>query len=130
VLDPKLQAPVLEQQYLARRRGYAADFPQAEEQIVLAGGAAVGVIITERSTDTIHLVDIVLRPDAQGAGIGSVILRRLLAEADAEQRAVILSVDPANHRAHQLYVRLGFIQTQASATEIVMQRPPAGQLGA
>lgn len=49
-----------------------------------------------------------LRPEHQGRGIGSHIIRGLIARADG--KPVTLSVLDVNDRAYQLYRRLGFTE--------------------
>lgn len=121
--DDRLRAVLLAQQHLARRRAYAANFPAAEEWIILVGDAPAGAIVTERRPGVLHLVDIVLLPDAQGRGAGTSVLRQLLATADAERRVVRLMVQVANPRARALYRHLGFVDAGATDTDILMERP-------
>jgi GNAT superfamily N-acetyltransferase len=82
-----------------------------------------GLLVFERppnwsdANDNSHLpamVDLLVRPDCQGRGAGSSLIRRM--EETVRSRGgthLYLSVDPAdNSRAHQLYLRLGYTHPQ------------------
>jgi ribosomal protein S18 acetylase RimI-like enzyme len=55
-------------------------------------------------------------------GIGSAVLRELLAEADGAGKTVTLNVNATN-RAAALYERLGFRRTGGSEVQHYMERP-------
>jgi ribosomal protein S18 acetylase RimI-like enzyme len=82
-----------------------ANFDCAE--IILLAGTPVGLLKVVRSQDNWDLVQIQILPQQQGGGLGSNILRTLLAAADAAGVSVSLSVLRANP-ARGLYERLGF----------------------
>jgi ribosomal protein S18 acetylase RimI-like enzyme len=123
VPDERMRTLMLEQQFLARRRGYAAAYPAAEARIIEVDGVAAGALLTETRADVLHLVDIALLPAMQGRGVGTVVLRGLLTVADAGGRGIRLQVDPGNRVALGLYRRLGFVEVNVTETEIEMERP-------
>ena len=53
------------------------------------------------------MIDIALLPEHRGRGVGTQLVRALLAEANAGGRRVTLNVERSN-RARGLYERLGF----------------------
>ena len=67
----------------------------------------VGRLSVARWRDEIRIVDIALLPPSRNAGIGTAILRDLLAEAAVAHKPVRLHVEKVNS-ALRLYVRLGF----------------------
>jgi GNAT superfamily N-acetyltransferase len=77
----------------------------------------------------LHVIGV--RPDSAGAGIGSMLLRRRLAELDLDGRAVYL--ESSNARNHSFYLRHGFgpvasVQLGADGPSVTcMVRPPAGR---
>jgi len=97
----------LKMQFALQQRAHAAQHPQAEHQIVLFDDVAAGAIRVNRTTDEIHLVDIALLPEYRNAGIGSSLLKELLAEGERSRRTVSLQVLKTN-RAIKLYERMGF----------------------
>jgi ribosomal protein S18 acetylase RimI-like enzyme len=82
-----------------------ANFDCAE--IVMLSGTPVGLLKVVRNDDNWDLVQIQIVPEEQGAGLGRIILEKLLADADAAGASVGLSVLRANP-ARRLYERLGF----------------------
>jgi ribosomal protein S18 acetylase RimI-like enzyme len=71
----------------------------------MAGGA--GRLIVDRSGKDILLIDIALLPQFRNAGIGSVLMKQVMAEAARAQKPLKLHVEKFN-RARRLYDRLGF----------------------
>jgi ribosomal protein S18 acetylase RimI-like enzyme len=73
-------------------------------------GELCGVLLTSTiGPGTGMIPQISVRNDCQGMGIGSGLLKRYFREArQYGLEKITLSVSDANHRAHQLYLRLGF----------------------
>lgn len=107
--EPELKA-LLQMQWRAQRTGYAHDFADAVDSIVMADESAlkpIGRLLVATRRDAIHLVDIALLSAARGRGIGSRLIRTLLEDARRRNLPVRLHVRPGNP-AFQLYSRLGF----------------------
>lgn len=119
-----LPEAVLDMQVEAQRRDYAARFPSAREEIVVLDGRAVGRWWVDRGGEPWHLLDIVLLPEARGAGLGTALLRDLLAEADRAGATVRLTVEVALPRVRALYARLGFAGAGVDGAHEVMERRP------
>ena len=77
-------------------------------QIIEQSGSAIGVLKVLRNADQWELYQIQLMPAYQGKGIGSQIIRSLVAEAKAAGVSIRLGVLRANP-ARKLYERLGFV---------------------
>lgn len=61
--------------------------------------------------DEVHLLNITVRPDIQGQGLGSRLLDKVISLArDATMPAVLLEVRPSNQHALSVYQHLGFVQ--------------------
>jgi ribosomal protein S18 acetylase RimI-like enzyme len=108
LLDPALRTPLLKMQFEAQRRGFRAQFPAAEERLILSDGVPAGWVVVDRSGPGVHCVDIAIGTAARGQGLGTRVLRALQAEAAAGGRPLFLSVRHSNLRAQALYRRLGF----------------------
>ena len=104
---PAVREAFLNMQFKAQRQGYRSSFPQADFQIILANGHAVGRMVINRAPGELMLVDIALLPEHRGHGIGKALLQRLLGEAEASGKPLRLSVIKGQ-RAGRLYQRLGF----------------------
>ncbi len=100
-------------QFDLQDRHYRSAYPHAEHSLIVGGGRPVGRVIVDRGAREIRVVDISLMPEHRGHGIGSALLRRVLAEATVAGVPVGLSVQAANPARH-LYEQLGFAVTDAS----------------
>jgi ribosomal protein S18 acetylase RimI-like enzyme len=123
--DEAQRAWFLDMQFDLQARAYAQAYPEAEWQVVVCDGQPAGRLITDHTSDPIRLIDITLLPDYRSAGIGSELVHRLLDEAAAAGRPVVLHVVKSN-RARALYQRLGFAVTTRDDVYLEMQWRPGG----
>jgi ribosomal protein S18 acetylase RimI-like enzyme len=119
--ESQMQA-LMSMQFNAQRQQYNAAYPQVQSSIVLQGEDRVGRILVDRAEQEITLVDIALLPEYRNDGIGSKLLRDLLAEASAAKIPVRLHVFQTNP-ALRLYERLGFtrVNDQSAHVEMIFQ---------
>ena len=96
-------------QFAAQQRDYAARFSAANDRLVLVDDTPVGRFWVERSADEVFGVDMALLPAARNYGIGTRLLKDLIAEARATGRTFRFSVLKQNVKARRLYERLGFV---------------------
>jgi ribosomal protein S18 acetylase RimI-like enzyme len=129
VLQPSQREAFLEMQWRARQQDYGTRYPDAEDQIVVVAGMAAGRLLVARQSDDLVVVDIALLPPFQGRGIGSWLLKRLLAEAARTQSVVRLHVALSNP-ALRLYRRLGFSQVSESGPYALLERRTSQGAGA
>ena len=107
-LDGPMLDQMLRMQFNGQQGTYSVQFAQADHHIIVHEGRSVGRILVDRSGAEIVLVDVALLPDVRGRGIGTGLLKDLLAEAEEAGRAVRLKVLLTNP-ARRLYERLGFV---------------------
>jgi len=105
--DPATRSAFLQHQFKAMRMGYLSMFPRAEFLVVLNDRTPIGRMVISRSADMIRVVDVALLPAARGKGIGTLLMRRVQAEATAASVPIRLQVFQ-NNRARHLYHRIGF----------------------
>ena len=98
-------------------------FDPAKLRVIRSNGKDIGVLQTETTTQDLILENIQLLPDYQRRGLGSKIMRDVLAEADAAQLPVTLTVLRTNP-ARALYERLGFFVTHQDDVRYYMRRLP------
>lgn len=73
------------------------------------GGEVVGYTICWTVGEESHLLNIAVRPDARGRGIGRALLKECLRRAaGAGARRIFLEVRPSNQQAIRIYRREGF----------------------
>jgi ribosomal protein S18 acetylase RimI-like enzyme len=110
----------LRQQFQFQTIHYRRYYSTASFDIILQDERPVGRIYVHRGAGDIRLMDIALLPEYRGAGIGSWILRNLLAEAGRSQKPVTLHVEPYNP-AVRLYQRLGFRVVEQQGMNLFME---------
>jgi ribosomal protein S18 acetylase RimI-like enzyme len=86
---------------------YREHYPGAQFFVIEVDGQPAGRLYLHHRPDEIRLMDIALLPEHRGRGVGSSILRDLLAQAQAEGKGVGIHVEKHNP-AMRLYERLGF----------------------
>ena len=74
-------------------------------------GLLLGYFLMMYAVEEVHLLNITVRPDRQGQGLGRKLLDQLIALArDAGMHSVLLEVRPSNNHALMVYHHLGFVQ--------------------
>jgi GNAT superfamily N-acetyltransferase len=106
------------------RAKFAASYDAEHTSIVVVDGDDAGWVTVQRDIQ-IRVDAIYLTGTMQGRGIGSTILRRVIADADAAGVAVRLSTAKINP-ARRLYTRLGFVDAYEDDTNVYLVREPAG----
>jgi len=113
----------LRMQFEAQDRHYRAHYPNAQFQVIHHEGRAIGRLYVHETADEIRIMDIAILPDWRGIGIGSGLLRDILARAASSTRAVTLHVEH-NNAARRLYDRLGFRPAGEEGVYLRMQWNP------
>ena len=116
----------LRMQFRAQDTGYRAAHPDASIDVVVVDGVPAGRLWVDRRSHAIHVLDIALAPEHRGRGVGSALLRGLLAEGAATGRPVTLSALRAG-RALTLYARLGFVVSGGDEMYVHLRADPPGQ---
>ncbi len=125
-LDPAMLDMLLRPSFEGQRMTYRQRYPDARFEIVEDADGPVGRIVTDRGADALTLVDIALRPERCGRGLGTRLLAAVMDEARAVRRPLRLSVTAHNPGARRLYERLGFVPVQAGELHIeLVWTPPA-----
>jgi ribosomal protein S18 acetylase RimI-like enzyme len=97
----------LRAQFDAQDRWYREHYRRASYEVIVVDGEPAGRLYLHRGETEIRIVDIALLSEHRGNGVGTSILRDLLAEADAAGKRVTIHVERFNP-ALRLYERLGF----------------------
>jgi protein tyrosine phosphatase (PTP) superfamily phosphohydrolase (DUF442 family)/ribosomal protein S18 acetylase RimI-like enzyme len=107
----------------ARERLRKSFYPEGTRFIVL-DGRRVGFYTFRHADDGAHLDHFYIHPDWQSRGIGSFVMRRLLAESDAGQRTIHLGALRGSE-SNRFYQRHGFTKTSEDEWDIYYVRGPA-----
>jgi ribosomal protein S18 acetylase RimI-like enzyme len=109
----------------ARHRFLANFVPELTHHILL-NGERVGFVVVRPTSDGLTLDHLYVRPDYQGRGIGSAVLRIVFKEADS--RALPIRVGALRGSdANRFYLRHGFVHTEEREWDIYYVRPPVSR---
>jgi ribosomal protein S18 acetylase RimI-like enzyme len=111
-------------QLSARDQSYRMHYSSIDDRIILFKGEPAGRLILVRTGQEIRLADIALRPAYRRAGIGTVLIKDLMNEAENAGKPIRLQVETQNQQAHSLYERLGFTTTGETMTHFQMEYRP------
>ncbi len=112
----------LRMQFAAQHQHYQNAFPDARFDIILSEGRPIGRLYVDRRPDEIRIVDIALLPHGRNQGVGSSLLKELLAEARDAGKPVRIHVEH-NNPALRLYERLGFLRIGDTGIYFLMEWP-------
>jgi ribosomal protein S18 acetylase RimI-like enzyme len=121
---PEQKAAFVHQQFHAQHQFWRENYSDTSWDLIVRGGEPVGRLYVARWADDIRIVDIALVPAARGGGLGTELIRGILAEGDASGRKVSIHVEIFNP-ARKLYERLGFVQAEERGVYLRMERAPA-----
>ena len=107
-MDALQREVFVQMQFRLRQAAYGVTHPTALSEIICANdGTASGRILTDRTMDGMHLVDIAIAQDRQRQGIGTQIIQELQQECMSRHWKMSLQVLKGSSAEH-LYRRLGF----------------------
>lgn len=107
------------------RSAFAAAFGKLDHSIVICDGAEAGYLAIDHRADAEYLQWLLLLPATQNRGVGSAIVRDLIAAANAAGKRVQLRILPVNTGARRLYERLGFAVTGSEGDFVYMEHTAA-----
>lgn len=112
----------LRMQFDAQHAYYQEHYTGADFRVVMADGEPVGRLYLARWAREHRIVDIAILPRHRGRGLGSGLLRDIIAEADGAGKPVTIHVEVHNP-ARRLYGRLGFVPIEERGVYLLMERP-------
>jgi ribosomal protein S18 acetylase RimI-like enzyme len=121
--DEASKRAFLEQQFTAQDQHYKTHYTDTTYSVILAGDEPAGRLYVARWEDEIRIVDIALLPAFRGRGLGTALLRDLIAEAAAAGKPLSIHVE-MNNPARSLYDRLGFEEAGEFGVYVLMRRAP------
>jgi len=96
-------------QFDLQKKEYDTRYPNARYDLVLVNGQPAGRIWVGVDETQIRLLDIGLLEEFQNRGVGTILLKRLIAEAEEAKKPLRHMVFVLNNNAHRFYERLGFV---------------------
>ena len=96
-------------QFERQDEDYRQRFPNARYNVILVDGVPAGRIWIGVSDKEIRLLDIALLTEFQNRGVGTHLLRQMMAEATESNKVLRHMVFMLNDNAFRFYERLGFV---------------------
>ena len=113
----------IQQQFNAQHQSYTLNYPNANLDLVLHNGQAIGRLYVDRRPGEIRIMDVALLPNWQNKGIGTKLMKNLQTEGRGTHRPLSLHVERNNPRAFDWYEKLGFRTTFTTETHLFMVWP-------
>ncbi|MEP6707474.1 MAG: GNAT family N-acetyltransferase [Pyrinomonadaceae bacterium] len=110
----------LETQYAAQQRFLKANYPEGEDRIIMLGTQPIGRLVVERTDQEIRVVDVAVLPQYRNAGIGTHLIRELLAEAARLGKPFRTQIIRSS-TAMALFERLGIVKTGETGSHYQME---------
>ncbi len=116
----------LRMQFSAQHSYYHDRFAEADYQVIELNGRPVGRFYVLRDSSVFKILDMALLPAHRNAGIGTMLLREIMTEAEGPGRAVQIYVETYNPSL-RLFERLGFSRLAEEGANFLMEWRPASQ---
>jgi ribosomal protein S18 acetylase RimI-like enzyme len=107
-------------QFSAQQVHYRTHYPTGVHQIILLDGQPVGRIYWANLKDELHFLDITVLPEYRNRGIGTPLLKRMLAQATADGKPARIFVESFNPSL-RLFERLGFTVAKADGHLLLLE---------
>ncbi len=120
--DDTQKEQFLRTQFNAQTNQYWETYPQSQYDIIEADGVAVGRIWTNQSDTELRILDITIAPHHRDKGIGSHIMRDLIAIGEAAALSIRFYVWQDNEPAQRFYQRHHFRAVRQDGAYILMER--------
>lgn len=112
---------LLASQFSIQHDYYRRHYPHGRFDIIMRGERNVGRLYHDWNGDVVQLIDIALLPAYRGEGIGTRLMRAIVAEVARKHRPMQLFVE-FNNPVRTLYRRLGFVPTGENGIYELMHR--------
>lgn len=112
VWEPGQKEAFVRWQFELQRKEYELRYPNARYDVVLVNNEPAGRIWVGEDDTQIRLLDIGLLQKFQNRGVGTVLLKRLIFEANQALKPLRHMVFMLNNNAHRFYERLGFVEIE------------------
>ena len=96
-------------QFDLQKKEYETRYPDAKYDVILVDGHPAGRIWVGVDDHQIRLLDIALLEGFQNRGVGTILVKRLIAEAQVAKKPLRHMVFVLNNNAYRFYERLGFM---------------------
>ncbi|MDQ3817866.1 MAG: GNAT family N-acetyltransferase [Acidobacteriota bacterium] len=105
--DEAQREAFLKMQFSAQQAHYRTYYSGTSHDIILSGTDMVGRLYVARERDAIRILDITILPEHRNKGLGTPLIKDLMAEAARARLPLTIHVESFNP-SYRLFERLGF----------------------
>jgi RimJ/RimL family protein N-acetyltransferase len=121
--SPEQKNAFVRMQFVAQKQHYAAEYPKATHDVIYFKDEPVGRLYLDRGQEQFHILDITILPRFRGSGVGSVVLKQILAEAGRGGQPVTIYIENFNPSL-RLFGQLGFERIAEEGFQLLLRRLP------
>ena len=129
--DEVMQAPwndtqrkdFLTKQFDSQHIHYQSHYPNATYLLIQKDKKNIGRIYLDRGNTSLCLIDIALMPDYKNKGLGTILLKELIKEAQSTNKKIVIHVENFNP-AYYWYLKYGFKQIEDKGVYQYMEWHP------
>lgn len=110
----------LRMQFSAQQSHYRAHYPEGKHYVILVDEGAVGRLYVAEIERELRILDITILPQHRNTGIGTPIIRELMAQAAAIGKPLRIYVESFNPSLG-LFERRGFVKSDESGHSYLME---------
>jgi ribosomal protein S18 acetylase RimI-like enzyme len=121
--DAATKEAFLRMQFAAQDTYYRSTYPDASYDLIVDGAEVLGRLYVDRGEVAWLVIDLALLPEHRGNGLGTRLLRGVLADAAGAVKPVHMHVEQFNP-ARRLYDRLGFYQIAEQGIYLLLEWVP------
>jgi GNAT superfamily N-acetyltransferase len=107
-------------QFAAQQDHYRTHNPEATHDIIMLDADRIGRLYVARREREIRILDITILPEHRNKGIGTPLIKDLMAEATGAGLPLNIFVESFNP-SHQLFERLGFLKVEDDGVNHLME---------
>ncbi|UOF02170.1 GNAT family N-acetyltransferase [Bdellovibrio reynosensis] len=97
------------------------EFETGRIEIIQAGNTDFGYLHLAKTEEKVQIVNILILPEHQGKGLGTTIIKDLIAKTKSANMTLELGVFKINTKAKSLYEKLGFKTFNETKTHYQMR---------
>ena len=105
--DDRQKLAFVTHQFLAQRHHYQSHYPHASYDLILLDGQPAGRLYVLREGEEMRILDLSLLPEYRNRGIGTQLIQKVMAEAEANNCRLRIYLETFNPSV-SLFERLGF----------------------
>jgi ribosomal protein S18 acetylase RimI-like enzyme len=122
VLPMDSRLVLIDMQFRAQRRRYAAQYPERRDEILVVRGVDVGRVLTDRSDGYLHILDIAVDLGHRRQGIAAAALAELVDGAVERCEQVRVTLWGGNTAGRRLCEQAGFSVVAEADGYVTMSR--------